>query len=115
MSWGYQLSPRSRVSDRTVSRLIGVLFILTILVASPVLAASKESSNSKSKSSSKKSAKTTAKCDRNYEKCVPVASDVDCKPGNGNGPKYLSTSKRVIKKDVYRLDADKDRIACERK
>lgn len=76
------------------------------------MAASKSSTGSKSKSKTK--SKTTAKCDINYEKCVPVASDVDCKPGSGNGPKYLSTAKKVLKTDIYKLDSDKDKIACER-
>lgn len=86
------------------------------------LAASKTSSahksvtvsKTKAKAKSKAKAKTTAKCDTNYSGCVPVASDVDCKPGSGNGPAYLSTPVKVLKKDIYRLDADHDGIACER-
>ncbi len=47
-------------------------------------------------------------CDPNYEgACVPVASDVDCAGGSGNG------SVRVVGRDVYGLDRDKDGIGCE--
>ena len=28
-------------------------------------------------------------CDPNYDPCVPVASDVDCAGGSGNGPAYV--------------------------
>lgn len=103
---------QSKVTDKTVRYIILFVTVLALVVATPVMAASKSSSGSKSKSKTK--AKTTAKCDVNYEKCVPVASDVDCKPGSGNGPKYLSSAKKVLKKDVYKLDSDKDKIACER-
>jgi hypothetical protein len=54
-----------------------------------------------------------SKCDPNYSGCVPVASDVDCAGGSGNGPAYVSGPIRVIGKDVYGLDNDKDGIACE--
>lgn len=87
--------------------------MLMSIVTVPAFAATKNSSYSKTKSSSKRKAKSTAKCHRNYSKCVPVASDVDCKPGRGNGPKYVTGPKKVLKKDIYRLDADKDGIACE--
>jgi hypothetical protein len=53
-------------------------------------------------------------CDPNYSGCVPVASDVDCAGGSGNGPAYVSGPIRVIGRDVYGLDADHDGIACER-
>ena len=33
------------------------------------------------------------KCDPNYSGCVPVASDVDCAGGSGNGPKPTSTAR----------------------
>lgn len=54
-----------------------------------------------------------SKCDPNYTGCVPVASDVDCAGGSGNGPAYVSGPIRVIGKDIYGLDNDKDGIACE--
>jgi hypothetical protein len=44
---------------------------------------------------------------------VPIASDVDCAGGSGNGPAYVSGPVRVIGDDVYGLDSDKDGIGCE--
>ncbi|CAN5359260.1 hypothetical protein BH09PAT4_BH09PAT4_04610 [soil metagenome] len=74
----------------------------------------KSKAKAKSKTIAKPKARTAAKCDTNYSGCVPVASDVDCKPGTGNGPAYISSVVRVLKKDIYRLDADHDGLACER-
>ena len=63
--------------------------------------------------------KTTASdrnaCDPNYDPCVPIASDVDCAGGSGNGPAYVVGPVRVIGTDVYRLDADHNGIGCERR
>jgi hypothetical protein len=54
------------------------------------------------------------RCHPSYEgKCVPVASDVDCAGGEGNGPAYIEGPVRVVGPDVYRLDTDGDGIACE--
>ncbi|WP_329005393.1 G5 domain-containing protein [Kribbella sp. NBC_00709] len=52
-------------------------------------------------------------CDPNYSGCVPIASDVDCSGGSGNGPEYVAGPIEVIGNDIYRLDADHDGIACE--
>jgi hypothetical protein len=52
-------------------------------------------------------------CDPNYTGCVPIASDVDCAGGSGDGPAYVQGPVRVIGRDIYRLDADHDGIACE--
>ncbi|MFF0266819.1 G5 domain-containing protein [Kribbella sp. NPDC004536] len=52
-------------------------------------------------------------CDPNYSGCVPIASDVDCAGGSGNGPEYVQGPIEVIGTDIYRLDADHDGIACE--
>ena len=53
-------------------------------------------------------------CDPNYDLvCVPVASDVDCAGGNGNGPAYVRGPVRVIGRDIYKLDRDGDGYACE--
>ncbi len=54
-------------------------------------------------------------CDPNYAgACVPIASDVDCAGGGGNGPAYVSGPFRVVGSDIYGLDSDHDGIACER-
>ncbi|PRX50947.1 hypothetical protein B0I33_10198 [Prauserella shujinwangii] len=52
-------------------------------------------------------------CDPNYTGCVPVASDVDCAGGSGNGPAYVAGPVRVVGSDIYRLDHDNDGTACE--
>lgn len=52
-------------------------------------------------------------CDPNYSGCVPIASDVDCAGGSGNGPAYVSGPVRVIGTDIYDLDRDHDGLACE--
>jgi hypothetical protein len=54
------------------------------------------------------------RCDPNYAgACVPIASDVDCAGGSGNGPAYVAGPVRVIGRDIYDLDRDGDGIGCE--
>ncbi|MFF1830553.1 hypothetical protein [Paenarthrobacter sp. NPDC058040] len=53
-------------------------------------------------------------CDPNYSGCVPIASDVDCAGGKGNGPAYVQGPVTVIGSDIYDLDSDNDGIACEK-
>ena len=47
--------------------------------------------------------------------CVPIASDVDCGGGGGNGPAYVyETDIQVIGPDVYELDGpNQNGIGCE--
>jgi hypothetical protein len=52
-------------------------------------------------------------CDPNYSGCVPIASDVDCEGGSGNGPAYVSGPVRVTGSDIYDLDRDGDGTACD--
>jgi hypothetical protein len=52
-------------------------------------------------------------CDSNYSGCVPIASDVDCAGGSGNGPAYVSGPVQVIGSDIYGLDRDGDGWGCE--
>jgi hypothetical protein len=53
-------------------------------------------------------------CDSNYSgACVPIASDVDCAGGSGNGPAYVSGPVYVIGSDIYGLDRDGDGVGCE--
>ena len=57
---------------------------------------------------------TTSGCDPNYSgACVPIASDVDCLGGSGNGPAYVQGPVTVIGTDIYGLDRDGDGIGCE--
>ena len=53
-------------------------------------------------------------CHPSYGGCVPIASDVDCGGGKGNGPAYVYEKDiPVIGPDVYGLDSDNDGIGCE--
>lgn len=53
-------------------------------------------------------------CDPNYTgACVPIANDVDCAGGRGDGPAYVRGPVRVVGTDIYRLDTDGDGIGCE--
>ncbi|BCJ54247.1 hypothetical protein Asp14428_57220 [Actinoplanes sp. NBRC 14428] len=52
-------------------------------------------------------------CTPGYDPCVPVASDVDCAGGSGNGPAYVDGPVRVTGSDPYDLDRDHDGIACD--
>lgn len=53
-------------------------------------------------------------CDPNYAgPCVPIASDVDCAGGSGNGPAYVGGPVTVIGSDIYGLDRDGDGVGCE--
>lgn len=57
--------------------------------------------------------KRTSNCDPNYRPCVPIASDVDCAGGSGNGPAYVTGPVRVIGRDIYDLDRDGDGVGCD--
>jgi resuscitation-promoting factor RpfB len=57
--------------------------------------------------------KAQSSCDPNYSGCVPIASDVDCKGGSGDGPAYVQGPVNVIGTDIYDLDRDGDGVACE--
>jgi hypothetical protein len=53
-------------------------------------------------------------CDPNYSgACVPIASDVDCAGGSGNGPAYVRGPVYVIGTDIYDLDRDGDGVGCD--
>jgi len=57
---------------------------------------------------------TSSDCDANYSGvCVPIASDVDCAGGIGDGPAYVTGPVKVIGKDVYALDRDRNGVGCE--
>lgn len=45
--------------------------------------------------------KAASNCDPNYTgACVPIASDVDCAGGSGNGPAYVQGPVTVVGKDI---------------
>ena len=53
-------------------------------------------------------------CDPNYDPCVPIAEDVDCLGGEGDGPEFVEGPVTVIGEDIYGLDGnDNDGIGCE--
>jgi hypothetical protein len=52
-------------------------------------------------------------CHPSYSPCVPIASDVDCAGGSGDGPAYVVGPVDVLGPDDYRLDADHDGVGCE--
>ncbi|WP_396454870.1 G5 domain-containing protein [Actinomadura sp.] len=58
--------------------------------------------------------KRASNCDPNYSgACVPIASDVDCAGGSGNGPRYVRGPVRVVGNDIYDLDRDGDGVGCD--
>jgi beta-lactam-binding protein with PASTA domain len=55
-------------------------------------------------------------CDPNYSGgCVPIATDVDCYGGGGNGPAYVSGPVYVKPGhyDIYGLDGNGNGVGCE--
>ena len=62
----------------------------------------------------KPASSSSSNCDPNYAgACVPIASDVDCAGGSGDGPAYVQGPVRVVGDDVYDLNRDSDDIACD--
>lgn len=63
----------------------------------------------------KPQAAPVARCDSNYTgACLPIASDVDCEGGTGNGPAYVRGPVQVVGNDHYGLDRDGDGIGCDK-
>lgn len=56
---------------------------------------------------------TESQCHPSYQPCVPIAADVDCAGGSGDGPAYASGPISVVGPDEYDLDHDGDGVACE--
>lgn len=56
-----------------------------------------------------------AACDPHYRSkvCVPVALDVDCAGGEGDGPAYVQGPFEYEGEDIYGLDRNNNGIACE--
>ncbi len=62
----------------------------------------------------KPASKPKPSCDPNYTgACVPIASDVDCEGGSGDGPAYVRGPVKVVGTDIYDLDRDNDGYGCE--
>lgn len=58
-----------------------------------------------------------SECHPSYENvCLPLhGPDVDCAGGGGDGPLFVEGPVRIVGPDPYRLDRDKDGVACEKK
>lgn len=68
----------------------------------------------KATSTPSQTSQSSSNCDPNYSgACVPIASDVDCAGGSGNGPAYVAGPVTVVGTDIYGLDRDGDGIGCE--
>ena len=52
-------------------------------------------------------------CSDYYSGCVPIASDVDCAGGTGDGPAYVAGPVQIHGSDPYGLDGDGDGVGCE--
>ena len=74
---------------------------------------SSDSETGEQKPEKPEDARQDERCDPNYTPCVPIASDVDCGGGGGNGPAYVQGPVRVVGTDIYELDRDGDGIACD--
>lgn len=57
----------------------------------------------------------SSNCSPHYRgACVPIASDVDCAGGSGNGPAFVKGPVYIVDYDIYGLDGnDNDGIGCE--
>jgi hypothetical protein len=53
-------------------------------------------------------------CHASYDPCVPIATDVDCASGAGDGPVFIDYPVRVIGEYVYGLDHDGNGTGCEK-
>jgi hypothetical protein len=104
-----------RWSSWSTKRLAAaVVIVASIVVQACSSGASNTSKSANSRNLNKtETAATSDQCDPNYSGCVPIASDVDCAGGSGNGPAYVKGPVKVIGKDIYRLDRDGDGIGCE--
>lgn len=86
-------------------RLIG---LFAVVLVSAWLTGCSESASSRNKSNKSsrppqandrtERSEDLGQCDPNYSGCVPIASDVDCLGGPGNGPAYVKGPVRVIGK-----------------
>ena len=103
------------------SRLVVVSMAVVLLVGAgctssetfPVMPSTDIQEQESRTSQSSRADDKDSSCDPYYSGCVPIASDVDCAGGSGNGPAYVNGPVRVVGSDKYDLDRDGDGIACE--
>lgn len=91
-----------------------LLVILASLLALAVVKALQRGAENLAEGQALPAARVAHGCDARYMgHCVPIASDVDCEGGDGNGPGYVSGPFLYGGNDAYGLDRDNDGIACE--
>jgi hypothetical protein len=90
-----------------------VVLLATLLVQACSANRPTNSDTANSRNTNRAKTAVAPQCDPNYSGCVPIASDVDCAGGSGNGPAYVKGPVKVIGKDIYGLDKDGDGIGCE--
>jgi len=90
-----------------------VVLLATLLVQACSANRPTNSDAANSRNTNRAKTAVVPQCDPNYSGCVPIASDVDCAGGSGNGPAYVTGPVKVIGKDIYGLDKDGDGIGCE--
>src|SRR5215475_8516542 len=90
----------------------GVVLISLIFVqaCSPSNPRDSKAANRYNSNETAPSSQAQSQCDPNYSGCVPIASDVDCAGGRGDGPAYVKGPVKVLGTDIYGLDADGDGI-----
>ena len=93
--------------------LAAVFVVISLVVQACGPTKSNTSRPANGRNSNQTETATPSQCDPNYSGCVPIASDVDCAGGRGNGPAYTRGPVKVIGKDIYKLDGDGDGIGCE--
>ena len=57
---------------------------------------------------------SSGRCHPSYAPCVPVAEDVDCAGGEGDGPEFVEGPITITGADVYGLDGrPTNRVGCD--
>jgi hypothetical protein len=92
---------------------LAVLSLLAVVLASGCNTATTPAPPHSDNQAALQANKSVGQCDPNYSGCVPIASDVDCAGGGGNGPAYIDGPVTVIGRDIYGLDRDGDGVGCE--
>lgn len=100
-------------------RLCSRTLATVVILASLFVQACNSTASDTSKASNRRNVNKTGTpgnsphCDPNYSGCVPIASDVDCAGGSGDGPAYVKGPVTVIGEDIYDLDRNGNGIGCE--
>ena len=117
----YASTPEVSAEEKAVNKIclswfrkrLGAAVVILASVLVPACRSGTANPTTSRNPSSTEASAAPPQCDPNYSGCVPVASDVDCAGGRGNGPAYVKGPVKVIGKDIYRLDQDGEGIGCE--